>query len=131
MQSHPAFQYSTCILLQSLKEIDDIAPTPQEEEKTSKSEEISDEEPLVKFVKSKAKAKKNAKVQSLGRLAVINKATDKGKKIMDSKKKDSPPGSIIHVIDENDEETDSINPYQFQKMAKTTYESHLKKIEVS
>ena len=75
-------------------------------------EEIPDEE-----------AKKSAKIQSPGK-------KDKGKSIMVSKKKDSPPGSIVHVIEEKEEEPDSINPNQFQKMAKTTYESHLKKIEV-
>ena len=69
-------------------------------------------------------------MQSLGKMATITKQKDKGKNIMVSKKKDSPPGSIIHVIEENEEEPDSINPNQFQKMAKTTYESHLKKIEV-
>ena len=56
---------------------------------------------------------------------------DKGKQKKVYKKIASILGSSIHVYDETKEEIKAVNPKQFQKIAKTTYESHLKKIEVT
>ena len=45
-------------------------------------------------------------------------------------KKTFVPGTTIHVIDESEEEIQDINPRQYQKIAQSAYETHLRKIEV-
>ena len=39
-------------------------------------------------------------------------------------------GTTIHMIEESEDEIQAINPQQYQKIALSAYETHLRKIEV-
>lgn len=101
---------------------------PEEEEE---KDEVPDEEPLASFVKSKKKPQKSEKSidsPAIEAQSVQSKGIEKAKFY---KRKQSIPGSTIHCTPETEDVVDDVNPKQYQKIAKTTYETHLKKIEVN
>ena len=55
---------------------------------------------------------------------------ERGKGKMVEQERRSIPGTIIHIIEESEDEIHEIAPQQYQKIALSAYETHLRKIEV-
>ena len=79
-------------------------------------QEIGEDEPLVSFLKTKvASSKKPQYTKSSQKQSASLIAKIRGKAKLVEQAKPTLPGTTIHIIDEEEEDIEAINPQQYQK----------------